>query len=84
MAAARSLIASERFDFLISDIGLPDGNGFELMREMKSTGDVRSIALTGYGMEEDMDRTRDAGFMVHLTKPIVAESLDQALAQLQR
>lgn len=84
VAAARSLIANERFDFLISDIGLPDGNGFELMREMKSTGDVRGIALTGYGMEEDMDRTRDAGFTVHLTKPILAESLDQALAQLQR
>ncbi len=84
VAAARSLIASEQFDFLISDIGLPDGNGFELMREMKSAGDVRGIALTGYGMEEDMDRTRDAGFMVHLTKPIVAESLDQALDQLQR
>jgi CheY-like chemotaxis protein len=84
VAAARSLIASEQFDFLISDIGLPDGSGFELMREMKSGGNVRGIALTGYGMEEDMDRTRDAGFMVHLTKPIVAESLDQALAQLQR
>jgi len=83
VAAARSLIANERFDFLISDIGLPDGNGFELMREMKSTGDVRGIALTGYGMEEDMDRTRDAGFTVHLTKPILAEALDQALAQLQ-
>jgi signal transduction histidine kinase len=84
VAAARSLIATQNFDFLISDIGLPDGNGFELMREMRSTGDVRGIALTGYGMEEDMDRTREAGFLVHLTKPILAESLDQALAELQR
>jgi len=84
VGAARSLIASQDFDFLISDIGLPDGDGFELMKEMRGMGDVRGIALTGYGMVEDIDRSRSAGFRVHLTKPILAASLDQALAEAQR
>lgn len=84
LAAARALTAGQQFDYLISDIGLPDGSGFELMKEMKSAGDVRGIALTGYGMEEDVGRSRDAGFLVHLTKPILATSLDRALAEIQR
>ncbi len=82
VAAARKLFTGQNFDVLISDIGLPDGNGFELMKEMKESGDIRGIALTGYGMEEDVERSRDAGFNVHLTKPIVAQSLDRALAAL--
>jgi signal transduction histidine kinase len=82
LADARALTARHHFDFLISDIGLPDGTGFDLMKEMKIHGNVRGIALTGYGMEEDVDRSREAGFLVHLTKPIVAQSLDKALAKL--
>jgi signal transduction histidine kinase len=84
LAAARKLFSSHSFDVLISDIGLPDGSGFELMKEVRQTGDVRGIALTGYGMEEDVDRSRQAGFLVHLTKPILAASLDNALAEIQR
>ena len=63
LADARALTAQRRFDFLISDIGLPDGTGFDLLKEMKELGNVRGIALTGYGMEEDVDRSREAGFL---------------------
>lgn len=81
LAGARGLAAAQRFDVLISDIGLPDGTGFDLMNEMKGLG-VRGIALTGYGMEEDVGRSHLAGFSVHLTKPIQVRSLDLALAKL--
>ena len=84
LAAARKLFNGQVFDVLISDIGLPDGSGFELMKEIGQTGNVRGIALTGYGMEEDVERSRAAGFCVHLTKPIVAGSLDEALAEIHR
>lgn len=84
LAEARAFTASHRFDVLISDIGLPDGNGFELMSEMRGRSDLLSIALTGYGMEDDIARSRVAGFQVHLTKPIRTQLLDEALAQLGR
>lgn len=84
LAGARLLLRDQKFDFLISDIGLPDGLGFELLQEMKLDSDVQGIALTGYGMEEDIERSRDAGFSIHLTKPVGVESLDKALAELNR
>ncbi|MEJ1972103.1 MAG: response regulator [Lacunisphaera sp.] len=83
LTEARALVAAEKFNLLISDIGLPDGSGLDLMKEMQVRSDVRGVALTGYGMEEDVERSRAAGFRVHLTKPILARSLDQALAELQ-
>lgn len=84
LADARTLIAGQQFDLLISDIGLPDGSGFDLMREMRVHSALRGIALTGYGMEEDISRSREAGFVVHLTKPISVQALDKALAELRR
>jgi CheY-like chemotaxis protein len=58
----------EKFDLLISDLGLPDGHGYELMRPLQSLS-VKGIALSGYGMKADVDRSVAAGFSVHLTKP---------------
>jgi CheY-like chemotaxis protein len=64
-------------DMIISDIGLPDGSGLQLMREVVARrGPVPSIALTGYGMEEDIRRSREAGFTAHMTKPIDFAKLD--------
>ncbi|HWL17628.1 MAG TPA: ATP-binding protein, partial [Opitutus sp.] len=80
-AEARALGREETFALLISDIGLPDGSGYDLMSEFGARG-VRGIALTGYGMEEDVSRSRRAGFDVHLTKPVRMEALDRALASL--
>ena len=81
VAEARALSQKQVFHLLISDIGLPDGNGFELMRELRAGNtDLQGIALTGYGMEEDIARSRNAGFASHLIKPIRVQSLEAALA----
>jgi CheY-like chemotaxis protein len=71
----------EKFDLLISDIGLPDRSGYELMQEMRNRG-VPGIALSGFGMESDVNRARAAGFSEHLTKPINFERLEEAIQQL--
>lgn len=71
----------EPFDLLISDIGLPDCSGYELMEALSKNAPVRGIALTGYGMEHDISRSRAAGFLAHLTKPIRMESLEKAIAE---
>ncbi|HEY1718113.1 MAG TPA: response regulator [Verrucomicrobiae bacterium] len=80
IAEARILAAAENFNLVVSDIGLPDGNGYDLMAELRKNGSVtKGIALTGYGMEEDVARSRDAGFVAHLTKPVSIQSLETAL-----
>lgn len=80
LAQARELAAQNQFQLLISDIGLPDGSGIELMAELLAVNPkLRGIALTGYGMEEDIARSRNAGFRSHLTKPIRVQSLEAAL-----
>lgn len=71
-----------RFDLVLSDIGLPDGDGFTLMRMLREQHGLKGIALTGYGMEEDLVRSSDAGFLTHLTKPISVKVLDRALAEI--
>ena len=82
IAEARSASATGRFDFLISDIGLPDGNGYELMTELHGRHGLAGIALTGYGMEDDVVRSQAAGFVAHLTKPVDIRALDSALARV--
>jgi CheY-like chemotaxis protein len=71
----------EKFDLLVSDIGLPDRSGYELMQEMRSRG-VPGIALSGFGMESDVNRARAAGFSEHLTKPINFERLEEVIQKL--
>ncbi len=70
------------FDLLISDIGLPDRSGYELMRELRASKGLRGIALSGFGMEHDVSKARDAGFAEHLTKPINFERLEEAIRSL--
>ncbi|MGH8095360.1 MAG: hybrid sensor histidine kinase/response regulator [Chthoniobacterales bacterium] len=72
----------EKFDLLISDIGLPDRSGYELMKELRVKSALRGIALSGFGMENDISRARAAGFSEHLTKPINFERLDEAIRHL--
>jgi CheY-like chemotaxis protein len=73
------LAGSRNFDLLITDIGLPDGNGYDLMNELGKKNHLRGIALTGYGMEHDVARSEYAGFDAHLTKPVRIQSLEAAL-----
>jgi signal transduction histidine kinase/CheY-like chemotaxis protein len=70
------------FDLVISDIGLPDRSGYELMQELRAEKDLRGIALSGFGMENDVSRARAAGFSEHLTKPINFEQLEEAIQGL--
>ena len=72
----------EKFDLLISDIGLPDRSGYELMKELRATSSLRGIALSGFGMETDINKARAAGFAEHLTKPINFDRLDEAIRSL--
>jgi CheY-like chemotaxis protein len=72
----------EDFDLLISDIGLPDRSGYELMSELRRNKGLLGIALSGFGMEADVNKARDAGFSEHLTKPINFDRLEQAIRHL--
>jgi CheY-like chemotaxis protein len=57
-------------DLVISDIGLPDGSGLELIRQLNAMRPVTGIALSGFGMEDDVRKSKEAGFYEHLTKPV--------------
>ncbi len=74
--SALNLGEKEQFDVLISDLALPDGNGIDLMRKLPSQRPLVGIALTGFGMEADIRKSRDAGFKHHLVKPIDLNKLD--------
>lgn len=76
---ARLIATRKRFDIVISDIGLPDGSGYELMAALRRDYSLSGIALTGYGTEEDLALARTAGFVAHLTKPVRIQSLEAAL-----
>ncbi|HWN41416.1 MAG TPA: response regulator, partial [Thermoanaerobaculia bacterium] len=83
VAQALSAAAEEsRIDLVISDLGLPDGNGQDLMRQLAEEFGLRGIALSGYGMEDDVRRSREAGFERHLTKPVNLEALESAIQQV--
>jgi PAS domain S-box-containing protein len=82
VAAAMKAAENARFDVVISDLGLPDGTGFELMEDLRSIYSLRGIALSGYGMEEDVQRARDAGFAAHLIKPVDFDRLQQAVSEM--
>ncbi|MDQ6859902.1 MAG: response regulator, partial [Verrucomicrobiota bacterium] len=69
LAQARQLADEQRFDVLVSDVGLPDGSGLELMRALKERG-LSGIALSGFGMDDDRAASSAAGFSEHLTKPV--------------
>jgi two-component system CheB/CheR fusion protein len=78
-AAARDAAERETFDILVSDLGLPDGNGYEIMSFVRTVRGVPGIVMSGYGTEADRRRTREAGFSEHLVKPIDIEQLVTAI-----
>jgi two-component system CheB/CheR fusion protein len=78
---ALELAEREKHDLLVSDLGLPDGTGYELMQTLRERYRVTGVALSGYGMEEDIRRSLEAGFAEHLTKPIDLPRLKQCLAR---
>ncbi|MCB9854480.1 MAG: PAS domain S-box protein [Phycisphaerales bacterium] len=81
-AAALEYAAANEFDVVISDIGLPDGTGYDLVSELKQSRPIRAIAITGYGMAEDIRRSLEAGFAEHLIKPLDISQLDVAIRRV--
>jgi signal transduction histidine kinase len=79
LATARTVVQQAKFDLVISDLGLPDGSGLELMRELRDRFGLRGIALSGYGMEEDVRESLAAGFVEHLVKPVDFARLEAAV-----
>ena len=85
IATTLETLEAGTLDLIVSDIGLPDGSGLDLMRRVVSQhGAVPAIALTGYGMEDDIRRSREAGFTAHLTKPIDFSQLEAMIRQVAR
>jgi PAS domain S-box-containing protein len=70
------------FDLMISDLGLPDGSGCDVMRHVVGRSPIKGIALSGYGMREDIERSLDAGFSLHLTKPVDIQQLLAAVGKV--
>jgi HAMP domain-containing protein/signal transduction histidine kinase/CheY-like chemotaxis protein len=81
LQSALELSAKEEFDVLISDLGLPDGSGIDLMERLNSKRPLLGIALTGYGMEDDIRKSHAAGFRHHLVKPIDLNRLDSFIQE---
>jgi CheY-like chemotaxis protein len=81
MQAALEAAAQEQFDVLVSDIGLPDGSGIDLMEKLKSDQPIFGIALTGFGMEDDLRKSYEVGFNHHLVKPVDLNRLDALIQQ---
>ena len=75
--AARA-VGRKRFDLLVSDLGLPDGSGTEVMRLVRDAG-TPGIALTGYGEERLIQECEEAGFAARLLKPVVFQKLVEAM-----
>jgi PAS domain S-box-containing protein len=80
--AALALADSHPFDLVISDLGLPDLSGTDLMRILRDRYSLRGVAVSGYGMEKDIRESKSAGFDYHLTKPADPAKVDQLLAEI--
>ncbi len=80
--SALQLLSGRRFDALISDIGLPDSSGYELVREAKQRQPLKGIALSGFGTDEDVRRSMEAGFDYHFTKPVKFQDLRALLEKI--
>ncbi len=81
VAHALALTASMAFDLVVSDIGLPDGSGIDFIRAFRAQSAAPAIALTGFGTDDDVRRSVEAGFTAHLTKPVNFEQLERLIEE---
>lgn len=70
------------FDLLLCDLGLPDGTGIDFIEKVRETDKTPAIALTGFGMQQDVERAQNAGFNAHLTKPVNLQKLEATIWRL--
>ena len=82
VSSALQTAGSGSFDLMISDLGLPDGSGLDLMRQIKRLYNLKGIALSGFGMDSDLRNSTEAGFDCHLVKPVPLEQLEAAVRQV--
>jgi CheY-like chemotaxis protein len=78
---ALELLSHAELDVLLSDIGLPDGDGWQLLKEANLPKSVYAIAMSGFGMGNDHRKSREAGYRRHLVKPFDPLELDRALEE---
>lgn len=81
VAEAAELAQRQSFDLLICDFGLPDGTGVDVMRCLDGQR-IKAIAITGFGQDEDLRMSREAGFDIHLTKPVNFDALQRAMQEV--
>jgi CheY-like chemotaxis protein len=79
LATALEAMPAARCDVLISDIGLPDGNGWELMTRLGDDRPPYAIAMSGFGMSSDRQRSLGVGYRHHLLKPVEPDQLERLL-----
>ena len=82
VATAKQIVGSDQIDVLLCDIGLPDGSGYEVAAQARAKRRIKAIALTGFGTEKDVLRSKEAGFDFHLVKPVNFQELQSVLDQL--
>ena len=81
VAHALDLARQETFDLFVTDLGLPDGTGYDVMAGLKKIQPLPGIVMSGYGMDEDLSRSREAGFLEHVVKPFEGPELLAAIAR---
>jgi CheY-like chemotaxis protein len=77
--SALEIMASQKFDVILCDIGLPDGTGYDVIAQAKRKRSFKAVAITGFGTEEDIRRGKEAGFDFHLVKPVDFHELRSVL-----
>ena len=80
--SALDMINSKKFDVVLCDIALPDGNGYDVISEAKRRSAVKAVALSGFAARDDIERGRKAGFDFHLAKPVDFHELRNVLGQI--
>jgi PAS domain S-box-containing protein len=85
LAQGRQLLRSQPFDLLLTDVALPDGEGADLMREIRETSPATAgIAVTGFDTAASEAASREAGFLFHFIKPVVAEKLRTVIEEIAK
>jgi CheY-like chemotaxis protein len=82
MRHALDIVDSKEFDVVLSDIGLPDGSGYDVISHAKRKQSVKGVALTGFCTSKDIRRSQEAGFDFHLSKPVDFHELRCVLSQI--
>ena len=84
VTAVRAAAAGDEFHLILSDIGLPDGTGHDLLRRVRAFTAAPAIALSGFGTDADIRRSEEAGFCRHLVKPVAPDLLEAVIGECLR